>query len=140
MATVRKGEHAALELAHAGSLPIILILAALVVGFTALLPLVQSSGATSTAGQIQELERAKLDWQARLRELEVDVATLGSLSRIEKEARLRLGMIRPKETHYITVDVAPPEERKLPSRFLPPERDRGGAGSSFWDTLFGWLP
>lgn len=140
MATVRKEERSALELAHAGSLPIILIIAALVVGFTALLPLVQSSGATSTAGQVQQLERQKLDWQARLRELEVDVATLGSLNRIEKEARLRLGMIRPKETHYITVDVTPPEERKLPSRFLPPERDRGKAGSSLWDALFGWLP
>ncbi len=140
MATVRKEERSALELAHAGSLPIILIIAALVVGFTALLPLVQSSGATSTAGQLQQLERQKLDWQARLRELEVDVATLGSLSRIEKEARLRYGMTRPKDTYYITVDVAPPEDRKLPSRFLPPERDRGEAGSSLWDTLFGWLP
>ncbi len=140
MATVRKEERSGLELAHGGSLPIILIIAALVVGFTALLPLVQSSGATSTAGQVQQLERQKADWQARLRELEVDVATLGSLSRIEKEARLHYGMTRPKETHYITVDVAPPEDRKLPSRFLPPERDRGEAGSSLWHTLFGWLP
>ncbi len=140
MATVRKDERSALELAHAGSLPIILIIAALVVGFAALLPLVQSSGATSTAGQVQQLEQQRLDWQARLRELEVDVATLGSLSRIEKEARLRYGMTRPKETHYITVDVAPPEDRKLPSRFLPPERDHGEASSSLWDALFGWLP
>lgn len=140
MATVRKDERSALEFAHAGSLPVILIIAALIVGFTALLPLVQSSGATSTAGQVQQLEREKQDWQARLRELEVDVATLGSLSRIEKEARIRLGMTRPKETHYITVDVAPPEERKLPSRFLPPEREPSTAGRSLWDSLFGWLP
>ena len=118
MATVRKEDRSALELAQAGSLPIILIIAALVVGFTALLPLVQSSGATSTAGEVQQLERDKLDWQARL----------------------RLSMSRPKETHYITVDVTPPEERKLPSRFLPAERGHGEAGSSLWDTLFGWLP
>src|SRR3990172_8116183 len=140
MATAPKQERSALDFAHSGSLSVVLIAAALVVGFTALLPLVQSSGATSTAGQIQQLEREKQDWQARLRELEVDVATLGSLSRIEKEARLRLGMTRPEETHYITVDVAPPEERKLPTRFLPPARQHVETSSSFWHALFGWLP
>jgi cell division protein FtsL len=140
MATIRRDERSALDFAHAGSLPVILIVAALVIGFTALLPLVQSSGATSTAGQVQQLEREKQDWQARLHELEVDVATLGSLSRIEKEARLRLGMVRAKETHYIAVDAAPPAERKLPSRFLPPEREDAGTGQSLWDALFGWLP
>jgi len=140
MATVSKRERTALDFAHAGNLPIVLIIAALVVGFAALLPLVQSSGATSTAGRLQELEQQKQDWQARSRELEIDVATLGSLSRIDKEARLRLGMVRPKETHYITVDVPPPEERKLPTRFLPPPHQPNRTGSSLWDTLFGWLP
>ena len=140
MATVPKQEQSALGLAHAGSLPVILIVATLVIGFTALLPLVQSSGATSTAGRIQELEREKQDWQARSRELELDVATLGSLSRIEQEARLRMGMTKPTQTHYITVDVPPPEERKLPSRFLPPERSHTSVSSSFWHALFGWLP
>ncbi len=140
MATVQKQERSGLDLAHAGSLPVLLILAALVVGFTALLPLVQSSGATSTAGDIQRLESERQDWQARLHESEVDVATLGSLARIEKEARTRLGMTRPKETHYITVDAPPPSERKLPSRFLPPEYRRTESGNSLWDTLTGWLP
>ena len=118
MATAPKQERSALDFAHSGSLSVVLIAAALVVGFTALLPLVQSSGATSTAGQIQQLEREKQDWQARL----------------------RLGMTRPQETHYITVDVAPPEERKLPTRFLPPARQHVETSSSFWHALFGWLP
>lgn len=140
MATVRKQQRSAIDFAHAGSLPVILILAALAVGFTALLPLVQSSGATSTAGDIERLQRERQDWQARLHELEVDVATLGSLARIEKEARLRLGMTRPEEVHYITVDAPPPEERKLPSRFLPSDSRPAEPGNSVWDTLFGWLP
>lgn len=140
MATVRKEQRSAIDFPHAGTLPVVLIVAALVVGFTALLPLVQSSGATSTAGDIEQLQRERQDWQARLHELEVDVATLGSLARIEKEARTRLGMTRPKETHYITVDAPPPEERKLPSRFLSPDNERAETDKSVWDTLFGWLP
>jgi cell division protein FtsL len=141
MATVRKQERAALsDIASTSSLPVILIIAAMVIGLTALLPLVQSSGATSTAGQIQQMEQEKQDWQARLRELEVDVATLGSLTRVEKEARLRLGMTKPTTVHYIAVDAPPPEERKLPSRFLPPSQNEHAAGSSLWDDLFGWLP
>lgn len=141
MATVRKQERAALSgIDSTSSLPVILIIAAMVIGLTALLPLVQSSGATSTAGQIQQLEQEKQDWQARLRELEVDVATLGSLTRVEKEARLRLGMTKPATVHYIAVDAAPPEERKLPSRFLPPSQNDQATRSSLWDDLFGWLP
>lgn len=140
MATVRKQERSALDIAQAGNLPVILIAAALIIGFAALLPLVQSSGATSTAGRVQQLQRERQDWQARLRELEVDVATLGSLDRIEREARFRLGMVKPDQTHYITVDVPPPQERRLPSRFLPPNRENTDTGSSFWDTLLRWLP
>src|SRR5512145_2317666 len=139
MATVRKQERSALGLAHAGSLPVLLILAALVVGFTALLPLVQSSGATSTAGDIQRLEGERQDWQARLHELEVDVATLGSLARIESEARLRLGMTRPTETPSRTIDAPPPAQRRLPSRYLPQDSRREESGDSLWDTLTGWL-
>lgn len=141
MATVRKEQRSALETAQAaGSLPVILIMAAIVIGFTALLPLIQSSGATSTAGEIQRLQQERQDWQARLHELEVDVATLGSLARIESEARSRLGMTRPTKVHYITVDAPPPADRKLPSRFLPPETRTIEADKSLWDSMFGWLP
>ena len=97
------------ELVQSPTLPVLLILAAMVIGIAALLPLVQSSGATTTAGNIQALEQEKTSWQAQLRELETQVATLGSLNRIEAEARDRLGMEPPQVTHYITVDVPPPQ-------------------------------
>src|SRR5438093_10898138 len=127
------------ELVQSTTLPVLLILAAMVIGIAALLPLVQSSGATTTAGNIQALEQEKTSWQAQLRELETQVATLGSLNRIEAEARDRLGMEPPQVTHYITVDVPPPESQKLPSRFLPNEHPKPQSESSLWKDLFGWM-
>ena len=142
MAAVHKTTQGTLAgAAHSSSLPIVLTVAAMVIGFAAMLPLIQSSGATSTAGNIERLQQERTGLQARLRELEIDVATLGSLGRIETEAKTRLGMEKPKEIHYIPVAMPPPDERKLPSRFLPPERPaRAADESSLWDDIFGWLP
>jgi cell division protein FtsL len=141
MATVPKSGAGALTgLLHAPSLPVALILAALVIGVAALLPLVQSSGATSIAGNIHLLEQQKTDAQARLRELEVEVAQLGSLNRIEQEAKARFKMGPPNEVHYIRVDAPAPQEDRLPSRFLPPQPQHADNGSSLWEDLFGWVP
>jgi cell division protein FtsL len=122
------------------TLPLVIMGAFLAIGLSALLPLVQSSGATSTAGEIGHLEQEKADWQTRLHELETDVASLGSLERIEAEARLRLKMVPPTNVHYLAVDAPPPAERRLPSRYLPrpPEPDDGG--DSLWDKLTSWVP
>jgi cell division protein FtsL len=122
-------------------LPVLLTAAVVVIGLTAMLPLIQSSGATSTAGKIDQLEQEKTDLQARLRELELDVATMGSLGRIESEATTRLGMEKPKSVEYLAIDMPPPEQRRLPSRFLEEEPQAPPAEeSSLWDDLFGWLP
>jgi cell division protein FtsL len=118
----------------------VLILAAMIVGLAALLPLVQSSGATTTAGNIRRLEQEREDMQARLQELEVRVAGLGSLSRIEHEATTRLKMVKPQEVHYIRVDAPAPAPHRLPSRYLPQPADSSSAGSSLWEDVFGWLP
>jgi len=142
VATARKSDSTLAGVATGSTLPVILTLAAMIVGLTAMLPLVQSSGATSTAGNIQRLHTEKSALQAKLRELETDVATLGSLSRIQQEAKTRLEMEQPKSVNYIAVDVAPPADRRLPSRFLPPQRESAPADNdaSFWEELFGWLP
>jgi hypothetical protein len=121
-------------------MPVLLTLAALIVGIAALLPLVQSSGVTTTAGQIRLLEQERAGWQARLRELEVQIAEMGSLNRIEREAKLRFKMTKPERVHYLTVDAPPPEERRLPSHFLPAEPAHRETGSSLWDDIFGWFP
>jgi len=122
------------------TLPIILIIAALIVGLAALLPLVQSSGVTSTAGNIRRLEQEREDWQARLQAQEVKVAELASLNRIDREARGGLKMVEPEEITYITVDAPPPEPQRLPSRFLPHEEEAHRAGTSLWEDIVGWLP
>jgi hypothetical protein len=122
------------------NLPVLLIVAAMAVGMAALLPLVQTSGATTTAGRIRELEQQRRDWQAQLHEQEVRVAELGSLDRVDKEARERLKMVPPTEIHYFRVDAAAPEPHKLPSRFSPEEPTYSEAGSSLWEDVAGWLP
>ena len=53
---------------RAPGLPLILTEAIIVVGIAALLPLIQSSGATTTNGHIRQLEREQADWQARVQE------------------------------------------------------------------------
>ncbi len=135
-ATARTGLAGAFS---AGSLPVILTIAAVIIGLAALLPLLQSSGATSIGGRVAELEQERDGWQARLEELQVDVATLGSLDRIDREARTRLKMQPPTDPHYIAVDAAPPQQEQLPGRFLPPAPEKTNAGSSLWDDLFGWI-
>jgi cell division protein FtsL len=139
MAAVDKHERVLPGLVHSPNLAVVLIVAAMIVGFAAMLPLVQSSGATSRAGRIQQMQDEKNGLQARLRELELEVAGLGSLDRIEHEAKARLQMEPAKETHYIAVDAPPPEEDKLPSRYLPAERPETPDDSSLVDDLFGWL-
>src|SRR5881397_907618 len=112
----------------------------MIVGLAALIPLLQSSGATSVAGRVNQLEQDHGDWQTKVRELELQVAQMGSLDRIDHEARTRLKMEDPKDVRYITVSGPPPSQTKLPSRFSPPERRSLSAGSSLWEDLFGWLP
>lgn len=128
-------------LLRADNLPVVLTIAAMVVGIAALLPLVQSSASTSTAGDIRRLEEERIAWRTQLQELEVEIAQMGSLEWIERQARLRLKMRPPEETVYIHVDSPPPEPRKIPSRFLPEERTPPvEGGSSVWEDLFGWIP
>ena len=133
-------EGALAQLLRSPNLPVLLTVCAVAVGLAALIPLIQSSLATTTNSNVQRLEQEQIDWEARLHELELDVATLGSLDRIESEATSRLHMTPPKETRYITVDVPAPEQRRLPSRFLPPEPAQKEPGPSIWKRLFGWLP
>ncbi len=125
---------------HAPSLPLLLTIAALAIGLAALLPLIQSSNATSTNGNIQLLEQKRADWQARLREMELEVAGLSSLNHIEQEARTRLAMIQPAETTYITVPGPAPQAWRLPHRFLPEGIEQPQSSASLWDKTFGWIP
>ena len=139
MAANRQRSSAMPEVLQGTNIPVILILAALVVGIAALLPLVQTSLATSTGGNVSRLEQLREDWQARLHEQEVSIARLGSLDRIESEAKVRLKMVAPDSVTYLRVDAPPPAPHKLPSRYLPVEKGPV-EGESLWEDFFGWLP
>jgi cell division protein FtsL len=123
------------------SSPLALTVAAVTVGLAALLALMQSSDATTTSARVQRLQDQLADWEARTQELQVEVATLGGLERIEREATERLKMVPATETIYVTVDEPGPEPARLPSRFLPPSQARPTpGGDTLWDKIFGWLP
>jgi cell division protein FtsL len=99
-----------------------------------------SSRATSTSTDIRQLERARDDWEARSQELQAEIAFLGSLDRIEKEARGRLGMVPPTETIYVTVDQPAPEKQLIPLRFLPAAKEQPQQHHSWWESILDMLP
>ncbi len=139
MAANRQGSSAMPEVLQDSNIPVILILVTLVVGFAALLPLVQTSLATSTGGNVSRLEQLREDWQARLHEQELTIAELGSLNRIEREALERLKMVKPGTVTYLTVDAPAPAQNRLPIRYLP-EETGPVESESLWEDFFGWLP
>ncbi len=141
MATAqRTGRHSLPQFLRSPSMPTLLIIGALAVGTAALIPLVQSSIVTSTNGNVHRLEQGRDDWRARIQELELDVATMAGLDRIESAARTELKMVEPKETRYITVAAEAPEPRRLPSRYLPTETDERESEPGIWKQLLDWLP
>jgi len=122
-------------------MPVVLTIALVAVGLAGLLPLLQSSQATTTGYNIRQLERQRNDWEARSHELEAEIASLAALDRIEREARERLHMQEPEDTLYLTVDVPRPESQPVPDRFLPPEKQESvKEDQSWWQSLLDLLP
>ncbi len=141
MATIQKPDrHLLPEFLRSPSLPTLLILCALAIGAAALLPLVQSSIATTTNGNVHRLEQQRDDWQARVQEREVEVATLAGLDRIEEVAKSDLKMVEPKGTLYITVDAGPPDPPTLPHRFQPADAEESASQPAFWEQILDRLP
>jgi len=141
LATIQKSaRHVLPGLVRSPSLPTLLIICALAIGAAAFVPLVQSSIATSTNGNVHRLEQVRDDWQARIQELELEVATMAGLERIENAAKTGLKMTEPKETRYITVAAEAPEPRRLPNRYLPPPPDERQTEPSVWEQILDWLP
>ncbi len=110
----------------------------------ALLQVVQTSEATTASFAIQRLEQDKMRMTAGLRQLEAEIASLSSLSRIEHEAgRLGLEPAQARASVQVNAVWTSAEEGRLPSRFVPRERDEAeadGQGSPWWQDLLGLLP
>jgi hypothetical protein len=97
-----------------------MIAAAALVAAAALLPVVQSSTATSEGAETRRLERRRADVQAAIYAAQAEIAQLGSLERIDREARGRLGMAPAERTVMVEVRETAPAAGHVPARFLPP--------------------
>ncbi len=122
----------------------LLLMAGAAIVVIALLQVVQSSEATTASFKIQRLEGQKLELETSVHQLEAEVASLSSLSRIENEAkRLGLGPAQAQESVVVNVPGPTDDLARLPSRFAPSETKQAGGdgqGSSWWRSLLKHLP
>ena len=89
------------------------------VAIAILLPVMQSSDETAQGYRIRALEQQQVDLEAKIYSTQSDIAQLGSLARIDDEARNRLGMVPADRTTGVDVSVPAPAARTVPSRYLP---------------------
>lgn len=111
---VPTGDSAA-SLRRALALTVTLALVALAV----LLPVMQNSDETTQGYRIRALEQQQSDLEAQIYNAQADIAQLGSLSRIDSQARGRLGMVPTNRGLAVSVSVPRPEVRPLPNGYLP---------------------
>jgi cell division protein FtsL len=119
-----------------------LLAAAVVVAVIAALQLYQTSKATTASYQMQGMEQQKVELETSVRQLEADVASLSSLTRIQQEAQ-RLGLQPAQARTSVQVNVPLPAERvRLPTRYAPQlnQAKVGGQQASWWHRLLKHLP
>ncbi len=116
------------------------LLAAALVATAALLPVAQSSNLTTTGYEIRALEQRRSDLQAAIYNAQVDIARLGSLERVEREAKDRLGMVPAERSVSVQVNVPPPAARQLPARYVPQPPPAHPRPTGFWERLLARLP
>lgn len=85
-----------------------------------LLPVMQNSDEAAQGYRIRSLQQQKADLDAQIYRTQSSIAQLGSLARVDSEARNRLGMIPATREVAVAVDVPQPSVRPLPNRYLPP--------------------
>ena len=123
----------------------VLLVAGVVIIVVALLQLMQSSEAVTSSFAIQQLGSERIEHRARVSQLEAEIASLSSLSRIEREAQERLGLEPPPAQQSVAVNVPWPgaDQQRLPTRFAPaaalPAEEEAGA-SGWWQDLLNHLP
>jgi len=120
--------------------PAVTILAAGLVVAAALLPVAQSSNATSTGNQIRQLETRKADLQARIHLTQAEVAQIAAVERIEQRARA-MGMVPADRWIYVDAGEAAPVTG-MPARYLNEEEPPASVAVSrpWWKALLSKLP
>ena len=122
----------------------VLLVAGVIIAIIAVVQVMQTSRATSASFKIEDLQQHKLELETSVSQLEVQVAGLSSLARIQQEAK-RLGLGPPASREVVRVSVPGPsgDSAQIPARFLHPEPNDTKAGeqkSSWWDDALKHLP
>jgi hypothetical protein len=122
-----------------GNLNLGLGAAVVLAAFCSLLPVLQNSTATSRGFDIQASERREAELRGQIGLLESEVASLTSITRIERRAR-EIGLLPVTDPIFLTVNEPGPAPAKLPSEYLPRTETRKGESAPFWKSLVSWLP
>jgi hypothetical protein len=110
-----------------------------IVGFSAMLPVLQSSWTTTRGFETQDLEARQAQLSGDIRTLESEVAKLTSLTRIERRA-LAMGLVPGGTPLYVTVDEAGPAPAQIPSELLPELERESDEPDSLWRSLISRVP
>jgi hypothetical protein len=116
-----------------------LLSAFVILGVSAMLPVVQNSTATTRGFEIKVLQAEQARLQGDIRVLESDVATLTSLERVQRRAA-EIGLFPAQRPIYLTVAEAGPAPAKIPAEYLPGPAPQTGGAESWWRSLLRLLP
>ncbi len=106
-----------------------------------LLPVMQSSDETAQGYRIHALQQQKADLQAQIYKSQSQIAQLGALTRVDSEARGRLGMVPVTHQTEVAVSIPKPAIRPLPNGYLPEQPAPTSADNgSMWQKLLHFLP
>jgi hypothetical protein len=108
--------------------------ALLILGAGAVLPVLQTSSATTRGFDAQRIQAQQEDVRGQIRALEAEVAGMTRLERIERRAS-EIGLLPGTDPVFITVDVPGPQPAKLPSEYLPGPVLPEGESESWWHSL-----
>lgn len=99
--------------------------------------LAQASVVTSDGYGVERLENTKATLEHSNQQLEEEVASLGSLDRIEREARTRLKMVTPTSYVYVEVNTLPQDPPLLMMKALQEDRSSAARAPTqpWWETF-----
>ena len=121
-----------------GSINRWIVAAVFIAGLSALLPVLQNSSVTSRGFDLQSIEQEKILVVGEIDLLEVEVARLTSLPRIERRAQ-DLGLAPAYAPFYVSVDEAGPAPAKIPAEYLPGPAAYADGTAPWWRSLLDWL-
>lgn len=113
----------------------IIVSALLALALLGLLPVLQSSSATTTGFTVNDLEARRDSLQDEVSTLESEVAGYASLDYVEREASERLGMVEPETRLFVSVPLAAPPLERLPTRYEPKEIQEQSTGTPWWQPV-----